>query len=355
MKILHIAPIGHHAEGIGSVLKDLVPYQRKLNNDVRIISLRQNKVYENLDIVTIIRKKDFIEYLSHWHPDFVLFHSVYKKPYLFMYKELVKREIPYGIQMHGGLSKENYRKGYLKKIVANYLFYNSFFKHAKSIFYLSESEYERCIVKRINDRSTFIPNGTTKKIVDISSCLPNSPLEIIFVGRISMYVKGLDKLIEAIGFLDKNVGCHFSIYGNEDDVDTPVLKKLIVDKCDFVDYKGGLYGVNKDKVMRNANIFILTSPSEGMPMGVLEALSYGMPCIVTPGTNMADVIMKANAGWVTDYDAREIAFVIRKAAKDYREKQEMYRENAYKLSSYYSWNNVADISLREYKKLIDHE
>lgn len=352
MKLLHIAPIGHHSEGIGSVLKDLVPHQISSGHDVRIISVFENKIYSGLPITTIIERKKFIQYIDIWNPDFVLFHSLYRKQFLEMYKILLKRRIPYGIQMHGGLSVENYRKNLFKKLVANILFFNRFIKNAKTIVYLSEAEYERCIVKRLNSSKTIVPNGTTVQEMDIAKPLPVTKLEIIFIGRISMQVKGLDKLLQAIKIMKRRDDVHFSIYGNEDDIHTSLLKEEIADLNGFVDYCGGLYGKEKDSVMRKANIFILTSPSEGMPMGVLDALSYGMPCIVTPGTNMAHVIRDNNAGWVAQYDSHDIARVIDVAIKEYTADQNQYRINAHKVSELYAWESVARQSIESIMRII---
>lgn len=346
MKLLHIAPIGHHAEGVGAVLKDLVPAQIKAGAEVRIITIFENKIYPTLPITYFTDVSSFRSFLDEWLPDFVLFHSMYAMPFIGFYKELLKRGIPYGIQMHGGLSEENYRKNHFKKVVANLLYFNRFMRKAKTIVYLSESEYQRCIVKKINPNKTIIPNGTLMHDdVDLAATLPTEKIEIIFVGRISMQVKGLDKLTDAIDMLGSRNDVHFSIYGNEDDIHTSILKERIKGKEEIVEYKGGLYGDKKDAVMRKANIFILTSPSEGMPMGVLEALSYGMPCIVTPGTNMAEVIKEYKAGWVAEYDVSDIKTTIERVLQDYRQNQKEYKKGAKEASKYYSWENIAGLSI----------
>lgn len=352
MKILHIAPIGHHSEGIGSVLKELIPHQTRLGAEVRVISVYENKIYPDLEITTINDVNSFLSYIANWRPDFVLFHSVYKKQFIMMYKVLLKQNIPYGIQMHGGLSEENYRKNHLKKIVANFFYFNKFMRNARSIVYLSDSEYERCIVKRINPKKIIIPNGISTREIDVNIPLPSDKIEIIFVGRISMQVKGLDRLIEAINILECHSDLHFSIYGNEDDAHTSILKDIIKGKENIVEYRGGLYGKEKDLIFRKANIYILTSPSEGMPVGVLEAFSYGVPCIVTPGTNMASVIEKHNAGWVAKYDSTDIARIIETAITEYRVDQLSFRNNAYALSKDYSWEHVARVSIDSINKLL---
>ena len=352
MKILHIAAIGHHAEGIGTVINNLVPKQISSGEEVRIISMYQNKIYHDLPIESLTDIKKFRMYLDSWTPDLVLFHSVYSMPYIHFYKDLLKRMIPYAIQMHGALSEENYRRNHLKKVIANILFLNKFIKKAKAIIYLSESEYDRCIVKRINPSKYVVPNGASQHAVQIDVPLPTNKVEIIYVGRISMYVKGLDKLLEAIDIMGNRSDVHFSIYGNEDDIHTERLKKAIKGKESIVEYCGGLYGDKKDEVMRKANIFILTSPSEGMPGGVLEALSYGVPCIVTLGTNMAETIKNFHAGWCCKYDADDIAKTIIDALEDYKKNQYKYRQKAKLAGSTFSWENVAIQSIHVYKEIL---
>lgn len=351
MRLLHIAPIGHHVEGIGSVISELIPEQIKAGLDIRVVSIYENSIYSNINIKTITNRSEFNSFLDFWHPDFVLFHSVYKKEFLFMYKSLVSRNIKYAVQMHGCLSKEHYSKNHIKKVIANTLFYNRFLKKAKAIIYLNEAEQERCIVRQINDSSIVIPNGTKRKNIEICQPLKNDKTEIFFVGRISMYVKGLDLLMDAIEQLKGRQDVHFSIYGNETDQDVAILRQRIAGKEGLVDYYGGLYGTQKDMKMRNANIFILTSPSEGMPMGVLDALSYGIPCIVTPGTNMADVIRDNNCGWVSSYDSNDIAKTIVNALNDYETDQMRYRKNALQLSQNYTWDNIAKYSISQIKKI----
>lgn len=42
-------------------------------------------------------------------------------------------------------------------------------------------------------------------------------------------------------------------------------------------------------------------------MSILEAMSYGIPCMVTPGTNMDKEVLEANAGWVVELSEESIA------------------------------------------------
>ncbi|NEU09995.1 glycosyltransferase family 4 protein [Flavihumibacter sp. R14] len=50
---------------------------------------------------------------------------------------------------------------------------------------------------------------------------------------------------------------------------------------EIVEFKGWVSGQSKQKLLLEADIFILPSYSEGMPISILEAMSYGMPIIAT--------------------------------------------------------------------------
>jgi poly(glycerol-phosphate) alpha-glucosyltransferase len=51
---------------------------------------------------------------------------------------------------------------------------------------------------------------------------------------------------------------------------------------------GPMFGDEKDMLMRSADAFILPSFSEGLPMSVLEAWSYGLPVLMTDFCNLPE-------------------------------------------------------------------
>lgn len=59
---------------------------------------------------------------------------------------------------------------------------------------------------------------------------------------------------------------------------------------DIVEYKGWVSGINKHLMMLEADVFILPSYSEGMPISVLEAMSYKMPVISTCVGGIPDLV-----------------------------------------------------------------
>lgn len=351
MKILHIAPIGRFAEGIGTVLQSLVPNQISQGQDVRIVSTFENRLYPELPIITIYSKKALECLVCNWLPDIVIFHSLFNVRYCFFYRIIINHHIPYLIQLHGALSLENYNKNTLRKRVAMLMWVNRFIRTARSIIYLNEREYNNSIVPRINQEHIIIPNGCTNNCNIIEEKKVDGKLQIIYIGRIDYRQKGLDILIGALKLLNTNdvSGYQMSFYGNEVDIDTVRLKQDIAGLKN-VFYKGGVYGEEKGKVLRDADLFLLTSRYEGMPMGVLEAWSYAVPCVLTAGTNMIDGPYDTNYYWFAEFDSKSVAKALLRAMEQYRRKPEKYRKAAFSEAEKYGWERIAALSISQYSR-----
>ena len=196
-----------------------------------------------------------------------------------------------------------------------------------------------------------MPNGVNVPNDVLPSRVVLEKINITFLSRIDYYGKGIDVLLEAIkklqneGWDDK---IEFNFYGNKYD-DT---YKLLLEYGDFVKYHGFVTGDEKAEVLKKASINILPSRSEGMPMTILEALSYGCPCMVTPMTNMAELIKDNHCGWVIDLTAESIVQTIKKAYEDLFDNPNKYFEECRNTAKKYSWDNVAKKSIMFYQKII---
>jgi glycosyltransferase involved in cell wall biosynthesis len=85
-------------------------------------------------------------------------------------------------------------------------------------------------------------------------------------------------------------------------------------------------------------------------MGLIEALSYGIPCIATKGTNMAEEIFDADAGWVAENEMTSVkdALLQMCSTEDFSKKG----DNARNLAQKYSWDSIAMNSHDEYEKIL---
>lgn len=242
-------------------------------------------------------------------PDLVVFHEVYRFEYIGIYRLLKKRRIPYVILPHGCFSKKAQEKKRLKKTVANIVFFNAFVKNARLVQYLSDNEKTMSVLK--NTPSCVLGNGV---VVPQEKVLPFSKnaMRFVYIGRLELHIKGLDLLLAAIDRcapLLRECGAVVEIYGPNYDGAHEVLTGMIEQYsiADIVRLGAEKMGDEKKRILRSATCFMQTSRTEGLPLGPLEALSYGVPCIVTRGVGLGGVIESYGAGYQCDTTAQGIA------------------------------------------------
>lgn len=291
-----------------------------------------------------------------WRPDLIVFEGFYAfhpKPWLL---GVLSSGIPYVIEPHCAFTVGDQGKKTIKKNVCNALFYTRFARGAAAIHYLTEQERAESGPKW--NRNSFIqPNG-----IDIpagierrDSWLGEVP-EIVFVGRVEPYQKGLDVLLDALSLTKRNAAAprfHLSIYGNSVGGFAGEMENRIHAEglSEAVTVCGPVYGADKDAVLRGADVFLLTSRYEGMPMGLLEACAYGLPSIVTPGTNMAEDIGDERAGWVCQLTPQSIAGAIHAASlcEGYGD----MRVAAQRVAGRFSWPSIAEAIRADYRKAVE--
>ena len=161
------------------------------------------------------------------------------------------------------------------------LLFNKFAKKAKAIQCLSQAEL---VTSKIKTHKFVGVNGVnipSKQKEEFSQ----SGLKLLYIGRLDMFHKGLDLLIEAVA-KTKNILKENGRYKQVQDT----ISKF--DVADIVKLNHEIVGSAKEEEMLSADLFIQTSRFEGLPVGILETLSYGLPCIVTEGTNLAEFVQK---------------------------------------------------------------
>ena len=177
-----------------------------------------------------------------------------------------------------------------------------------------------------------------------------------FLGRFDINHKGLDYLFDSLDLLEKQgVSLKFEIFGTGTAEQIKYVNKRILKYRHLdVQNKGTIYGQKKKEALEKCNILILTSRYEGSPMTVLDGLSYGNPCIVTPGTNVADEVELNNIGWKTELDSSKIAECILKADQEYKATaHKMYERCKKYVEDNYSWDTIAAKSIELYGWILE--
>ena len=356
MRILHIVKVGALANGITSVVSALSKAQEGAGAQVEVININSHAP-DNLGFRKSTSSLEFVRILKEFKPNIVVFHSMFY-PELKNYSKILRAHtIPYIIQPHGAFSKENYAKNKLKKWVFRKLFLNRFITGAQGWVFLNEKERQNFVLRAPNIKELVIPNGCYRHSYDKNNV--NKSITFLFLSRIVLYHKGLDNLIEGIKLYlqsapkEASPTVEFIICGPGTGEDLKRFKSLLPHYDNRVKYVGAAYGEEKDKLFANANIFMLTSRFEGFPVSILEALSFGCPCMISEATNVAEIINRYNCGWVLDdITPSTIAETIRTAIRDYLANKQKLVDNAILASEEYLWDRIAQRSIDLYTSVI---
>lgn len=156
-------------------------------------------------------------------------------------------------------------------------------KYADEIIVLSENVH-KYFSNEYNRKTVFIPNGVNMpkivkpEIINKKYNL-NKDEYILFLGRI-VPEKGVHYLIEA--YTKSNIQKKLVIAGGASDTDSYFneLKKMSEKNTNII-FTGFVNGRELDELYSNAYIYCLPSDLEGMPLSLLEAMSYGNACLTS--------------------------------------------------------------------------
>lgn len=177
----------------------------------------------------------------------------------------------------------------------------------------------------------------------------DEPLILGYLGRIEPN-KGMNELLKACERL-KNEGVDFKlrIAGKEahEDEFLPLFDSCL-GSC--FHYDGIVSGEKKNDFLRSLDVFVLPSYFEGLPISLLESMSFGAVPVVTPVGSMPDVVENGKNGYFVEvrdvdsivnviqriYQQRELAFSVGEKAKETIYKQFSPTEYVNKLNNLYN-------------------
>ncbi|TVZ16947.1 glycosyltransferase family 4 protein [Maribacter sp. MAR_2009_72] len=185
----------------------------------------------------------------------------------------------------------------------NNILYKIIFHNAQVIL-LSKYLYSD-IEKYVSIKNVYYcANGIPKNIVNSESSVKKNTVQLLFFSNL-IESKGVILLLEACKLLKKqklNFNCLF--IGGEGDITT----KTFIDKVkelqieNVVEYKGKMYGQDKEDVYAQADIFVLPTyySNECFPLVILEAMQWSLPVVTTDEGGIKDIIDVGRTGLLAD-------------------------------------------------------
>lgn len=161
----------------------------------------------------------------------------------------------------------------------------------------------------------------------------------MFLGRL-VPEKGLRYLIEA--FKQVKTDKKLVIAGGSSDTDefANELKEMAKDDGRIL-FTGFVQGKELDELYSNAYVYTLPSDLEGMPLSLLEAMSYGNCCLVTDIDECASVV-EDKAFIFKKSDVADLQSKLQKACDDKEQVQKYKDEAADYICQKYNWDDVVE-------------
>ena len=120
-------------------------------------------------------------------------------------------------------------------------------------------------------------------------------------------------------------------------------------------FPGGLYGIEKSEALSNAGLFLLPSTVEGMPIGLLEAMSYGR-CVAASDIPENRTMLQDDGeplGMLfRSGDADDLRATIQRALQNPIESAALGRRAAERVRKRHDWTQVARLTLDVYKQAL---
>jgi glycosyltransferase involved in cell wall biosynthesis len=237
-------------------------------------------------------------------------HGLYVGPNLIFGRETRRQRKALVYHVHGMFEPYILGRSRWKKRLVHWLFEDRNIRDVRFWRALTAVEADQIAATGARQPIAVIPNGLDvsefKKPADMDRpiCTPLAPRltrhsqRLLFLGRIHPK-KGLMLLLPAWAMICARARDWELVIAGPDEgghlaeVRARAIELGIADRLIFT---GLVQGEEKVRLLHSADVFVLPSFSEGLPMSVLEALSCEVPVVATRESNVGD-LLAAGAGW----------------------------------------------------------
>lgn len=224
-------------------------------------------------------------------------------------------------------------------------------KYADEIIVLSEN-VEKYFKDTYDRKTNFIPNGVNNpKIIKPEIIKKKYRLKkddyILFLGRI-VPEKGIHYLIDAFNKIDTDKKLVIAGGASDTDVYFSELKSKVMSNENVI-FTGFVQGQELEELYSNAYIYCLPSDLEGMPLSLLEAMSYGNCCLTSDIPECATVLEDKGVTFEKS-NVKDLTKKLKKLCDD-KELVSKYKKESQKyILDKYNWDDVVNKTLELYKK-----
>ena len=254
------------------------------------------------------------------------------------------------ITVHGlDWAREKWKSGFGSKFIRQGE--KNAVKYADEIIVLSKG-VQKYFLETYGRKTHFIPNGVNRPEIQEAKLITEKfglkkDSYILFLGRL-VPEKGIRYLVEA--FKNVKTDKKLVIAGGSSDTDSFMEELKELAKGDNrILFTGFVQGAMLDELYSNAYLYTLPSDLEGMPLSLLEAMSYGNCCLVSDIPECAAVV-EDKALIFKKSDVEDLQKKLQDACDCSENVQEFKKNAADFICEKYNWDEVVKETMKLYEK-----
>lgn len=327
---------------IVSLYKNKEPIPFKINDEVNIVYLT-NLISNRKEFKDAIKEKNIFKFFAE---GFKAIYILINKNF-YMRRYILASDAKIIISSRYSFSKIlNYcgREGVYKihhehtySVSENYINNLNKLKKINEIIPVSKALYEE-YKNKINIKLKYIPNALNNYPKDDELSKTNGK-NLIAVGRMAPE-KGFTDLIDVIKIIDdKDVV--LNLFGDGEELNSlkNKSKELGVEKQ--VHFWGFKTQDFIKEYMQNSSLYVMTSFEESFGLVLIEAMSYGIPCVAFDSAKGAKYIINEKNGYfIKNRDKEQMAKIITEYLNMSIKEKQKYKENARKTSELYTFEKI---------------
>lgn len=214
-------------------------------------------------------------------------------------------------------------------------------RRASAVIVLSESW--RSYISDIEPRTRLhvVPNGVALAPARERPARADGRVGMLFLGEVGNR-KGIYDLLEALAKARVQApGLHL-VVGGGGEVEKARARADELGLGDAVEFRGWIAGAAKEALLREADLYVLPSHFEGLPVSILEAMSYSLPVVSTRVGGIPEQVREGQEGVLIDAgDVDALAASLVTLASDPALRNAMGQRGRARIESVYAIDRIA--------------
>lgn len=195
-----------------------------------------------------------------------------------------------------------------------------------------------------------IPNGVDLSRFAAGDHAPHDGLRVGFLGRL-VRNKGPEVAVRAVAeAVHSGVDASLSFVGEGPERAQLQRRAAQAGIGDRVRFEG--YRPDPEAWFRGIDVLVRPSITEGMPLGILEAMAAGVPVVASDVPGNASLVRDGGSGILVPIgDHAALARALCRVARDPESRARM-RESGLRIARAYSWDRTAELTLKGFERAI---